>query len=93
MLLGTEIAEVRAAQAPRLSLKREIARYTEAASSYERSEANIDGGVNSGDSLYHCARANDCVRTEGQQQQSATERRAEGQGARQATPEQQQQQE
>ena len=62
MLLGIEIAEARAAQAPRLSLKREIARYTEAASSYERSETNIDGGIDSSDSIDHSARADDCVR-------------------------------
>jgi hypothetical protein len=88
MLPGTGIAEVRAAQAPRLSLKREIARYTEAASSYERNEANIDGRVDGGDSLHHSVGADDCVRTKGQQQQSAPERGAESEGARQATTEQ-----
>lgn len=65
MLPGTGIAEVRAAQAPRLSLKREIARYTKAASSYERSEASIDGGVDGGDSLGHSAGADERVWPEG----------------------------
>lgn len=66
MLPGTGIAEVMAAQAPRLSLKREIARCTKAASSYERSEASIDGHIDGGDSLHHFVGADDCVRPKGQ---------------------------
>ena len=88
MLPGTAIAEVMAAQAPRLSLKREIARYTKAAISHERSEASIDGYVDGGDSLHHSVGADDCVRSKEQQQQSASERGAEGEGERQATTEQ-----
>jgi len=84
---GTGIAEVRAAQAPRLSLKREIARYTEAARSYERSEANCNGIADLGGAV---GRDNGNVGPEGEQRQPSPEGTRKGQRAKQATAEQQQ---
>src|SRR5207245_7543397 len=67
-----------------------IARYTEAARSYEKSEASCNGIGDWGDAV---GRDDGNVDSEGEQQQPSAEGAREGQRAKQATAEQQQQQE
>ena len=72
-------------KAPRLSLKREIARHTKAASSYERSEASCNGITDWGGAV---GRDDGNIGSEGEQQQPSAEGTREGQRAEQATTEQ-----
>ena len=88
MRVGTGIAKLTAAQAPRLSLKREIGKIRGGGNDDEKSEASINDGFDDGGRRPHGPRADERVWTK--ERQPPSKRGAKGQGTRQTTTAQQQ---